>query len=389
MNPLAALPALAHRRPGGCVIEVGTPPTDVAVAPLYPALREVTAEIARGKAGQATIVLSTRRDERGRWDVEDSGVFLDWTPVRICAAFGLTAREEILQGVVREIKVAHPPNLGESTVTVTVQDLSLVADREHRRQVWGQEPVRSADAQIVPTVLGRNGLLPHPDSDLPVAAITVNQDGTDAALLRARAEANGYELLYEGRQVYFGPIARRMTGPPVQKPIIVGSGPDTTCLSVDIEVDGRRPDVVLVEFAAAKATGATAETVRVTPSLPRLGLEPVTSSGPGEHSLRMAGSGDDRDELRRRAQAKVDELSLKIKATGELDGTAYGHVLRVGHTVRLDGVGPRFSGSHLVDSVTHRFTPEGYTQKFTLLRNAYTDDGAVGAVSALAGVLGG
>ena len=65
---------------------------------------------------------------------------------------------------------------------------------------------------------------------------------------------------------------------------------------------------------------------------------------------------------------------MKITATGELDGTLYGHVLRVGEPVGVDGVGQRYGGIYYVDTVNHRFDIDGYRQTFTLLRNAYGDN---------------
>ncbi len=384
MSLLSVLLGEANREPGGCVIEVGPPYSDAKVIPLYPALREVTVDVARGKAGEARIVMSTRRGQDGRWDVEDSGVFVDWTPVRISAAFG-RRRKEILRGVVREIEVQHPPDIGDSSVTITVQDLSLVADREHRRKIWGSKEAPTNDFALVSEILKAYDLSLQKGSGAGLSATGLTQDGTDAAFLRSRAEANGYELLYEEDGVYFGPLRTRLSAPSTQATILVGAGTDTNCLSVVIEVDGRRPDVVRVAFAdGAKGQG---EAITAKPSLPLLGRDPVRSSGP-EHNLAMSGqAGADREQLQRAAQAKADELSMKIAVKGELDSTGYGHVLRVGRTVRVEGVGPRFSGTHLVDSVIHRFTPDGYTQRFRLLRNAYTDDASPALPSAIASVL--
>jgi len=63
-----------------------------------------------------------------------------------------------------------------------------------------------------------------------------------------------------------------------------------------------------------------------------------------------------------------------VVAEGELDGSLYGHVLRVGLPVGLDGVGDRHSGIYYVDRVTHVFDANGYRQQFTLLRNAVGDN---------------
>ena len=61
-------------------------------------------------------------------------------------------------------------------------------------------------------------------------------------------------------------------------------------------------------------------------------------------------------------------------ANGELDGSLYGHVLRIGEPVGVDGVGERYSGTYYVDAASHRFDVNGYKVTFRLLRNAYGDD---------------
>ena len=77
---------------------------------------------------------------------------------------------------------------------------------------------------------------------------------------------------------------------------------------------------------------------------------------------------------------------MKIKATGELDGALYGHVLRVGEPVGVDGIGQRYGGVYYVDTVDHVFDTSGYRQSFQLLRNAYGDN-LEEAGGVLAGVL--
>ena len=85
------------------------------------------------------------------------------------------------------------------------------------------------------------------------------------------------------------------------------------------------------------------------------------------------------DEIEARAQGMVNEASFRIRANGELDGTLYGHVLQVGGTVTVDGVGSRNGGVYYVDTVTHQFSPDGYRQQFQLIRNAVGETEAVGA----------
>ena len=104
-------------------------------------------------------------------------------------------------------------------------------------------------------------------------------------------------------------------------------------------------------------------------------------AGLGTPSIwRISREGDEPEEVTRaRAQAAANDHSFKIRATGELDGTLYGHVLRIGALVRVDGTGERNGGLYYTDRVTHAFTADGYRQRFELIRNATGDSDRVGA----------
>lgn len=372
------------REPAGLLVETGTPYSQLRTTELYPLLTEASVDVSRNKAIEARLVFESRRNPDGSWEVQDSGVFDRWTPLRLLVTFGVLRQEEVFRGFVRELKATHPDNPGESTVTVVAQDHSLAADRDHRRRVWGAE-VPTSDTVILSEVLARYRLTPDPANGQGLSGIEVNQDATDAAFLRSRAEANGYDLMYERGTVYFGP---QRLGSPEQDPILVAAGPDTNCVELGIETDARKPDAVVAEFTVGQGGTGTTREIRVEPDQRLLGTTPLRSDavGLGENVERMQGQGDDEEAIRRSAQAKVNELSMKTTATGVLDGTAYGHVLLAGRTVRVDGVGPTNAGSYFVDTVTHTFTAEGYRQRFQLLRNAVGDDG-LGALGAAPGSL--
>ena len=75
-------------------------------------------------------------------------------------------------------------------------------------------------------------------------------------------------------------------------------------------------------------------------------------------------------ELQTYAQAVVDDSAWAMTAEGELDTALYGEVLRAKRPVLVRGAGQRFSGTWYVERVLHTFTADGYTQRFTLRRNA-------------------
>lgn len=366
------------REPAECIISV----SGREVGEFYPFLLEITAECSRSAATEARLRFETRRNEQGRWTIQDAGVFVPWAPVKIEAAFG-SRREEIMRGYIREVAADYPQTPGDASVTVTCQDESIALDREHKRRNWGGD-VPASDQAILAAVAGEHGLAPDPGSDRGQSGLVLNQDATDIVFLQQRAAANGYELIFREGRIYFGPMR---VGVPPQETIMVYAGPDTHCFRFTARADGHRPDRVILQLASA--SGASVEERTVGPDLQLMGRESADSSGSGlpEFAWRMSRQGGRNEaELLPVAQRLANENAMKVRADGELDGTLYGHVLLPGLPVAVDGVGEWLSGIYYVDQVSHRFSVEGYRQGFTLLRNAYGDNVPAGG-SVLAGVM--
>lgn len=367
-----------EREPAECIITVA----GREIADFYPFLTEVTVAASRTAAATARLRFETRRDERGRWAIQDAGVFVTWATIKIEAAFG-TRREEVFRGYVREVAADYPRNAAEASITVECQDDSLALDREQRRRNWGAD-APATDQLILTTIAGDYGLMLHPDSGAGQTGLVLNQDATDIAFLRERAEANGYELIFNAGQIYFGPLRVNAAS---QETILVYAGPDTHCSRFSVRSDGHRPERVMLQLAATSGDQVDEQTV--TPDLPLMGTQSAESQGAGlrDFTWRMSRQGGrNQSELQARAQRQANENALRVRAEGELDGTQYGHVLQVGLPVAVDGVGDWLAGRYYVDSVSHRFSVDGYSQNFTLLRNAYGDN-VPATASVLAGVM--
>jgi len=367
----------ARREPAECVIRVD----GEEIEELYPFLVEVTVETSRVESGVATLRFESRRDEEGQWTVQDAGIFRTWARISIEAAFGGTA-EEVLRGYVREVNADYPQN-GHATVTVECQDESIALDRQHRRRAWGGDAPTS-DAAILGEILSSHALSPDGENAEGQSDLVVNQDGTDIEFLRARAQANGYELVFARGEVYFGPWRVDAEAQPT---ILVQAGPATNCIRFSTTSDGHQADAVTYELADSEGSGTTSETVD--PDLPLMGTESAdsASSGLDPFTWRLTREGGrDATALAATAQRRANELSMRVRAQGELDGSLYGHVLRVAEPVGVDGVGSWLGGTYYVDSVSHRFDQAGYRESFVLLRNAYGDDLELGS-SVLAGIL--
>jgi hypothetical protein len=365
---LPDLLTINFREPAECVIRVGAAGEEI--SDLYPFLVEVTVDSRRDQPAVATLKFESRRDEQGQWLVQDSGLLTPWEPMVIEAVFGSTT-EEVMRGFIRQIDARYPEDTGATTVTVECQDDSLQLDREHLREAWGAE-APTTDQEIVTRIIDNYGLTLDAESGAGQGNLVINQDETDISFLRQRAEANGYDLIFRGGSVYFGPM--QLDAAP-QATIMVYAGQSTNCLRFDVSDDGHQADRVSFDRAPTEGDGIVSETVE--PDLPLLGNEAATDQGSGlpEFAWRMSREGEmGEDEWQARAQRRANELSLRIKAEGELDGSLYGHVLRVGEPVGVDGVGDRYGGIYFVDTVNHVFNMDGYRQHFTLLRNAYGDN---------------
>ncbi|HVK55996.1 MAG TPA: hypothetical protein VM532_13330 [Burkholderiales bacterium] len=381
------------RAPAECVIEVNQQP----IEDLYPFLVEVTVETGRTEPAVATLTFESRRDEHGEWLVQDATgidgreyVLREWSSILIKAVFG-DREEEVLRGFIRQVKAEYPEDQGAARVIVECQDESLQLDREHRRKTWGTTDAPMSDTQIVTEMLGSYSplSLDAESASGQSGLVGLNQDGTDIRFLKDRAEANGYELIFRGGTVYFGPM--RIDMPTPQDTIMVYAGADSNCLSINVQSDSHQPDAV--SFDLPGTDNASSTTYTVEPDLKVLGQTRASSADRGLTPFvwKLTGeSGADEARLRAKAQQKANDADIhKVAADGELDGTLYGHVLLPGLPVIVDGLGSRLSGTYYVDAVSHTFSPLGYKQRFKLLRNAWGEDiTALPTANPLANVMG-
>ncbi len=384
MVSLSALLDPGFTQPASCLIEVGEDNADIGdFANLVTSVELTTSRV---EAATGTIIIEDRRKEDGQWMAADSGLFTRWAPIRVSADFQ-THTEEIFRGFITQPKPSYPNSGGETTLELAVQDEGAALDREQMRTIWG-EAAPMSDLDILTELISPLGLAPDGESGQGQSSRSLSQDATPIVFLRERANANGYDLIFSEGLVYFGP--KRLEGE-AQAPIMVYAGKASNCLSLEINDDGQRPDAVRFDHAPQRE-GAETTTETVSPDVPALGQSPVADEGAslGTPSVwRVSKEGDEtEEELRARAQALVNENSFRIRANGELNGSLYGHVLKVGRTVTIDGTGGRYGGLYFVDKVVHIFTPEDYQQQFELIRNATGEtDGPLGALSAAASAI--
>ena len=367
-----------RRQPAECIIELD----GQEIEDIYPALVSVEVVATRDQFATAVLILESRRLEDGSWLVQDDPRFKPWVTVNIRAQFGDDS-EEVMRGFVRSVSADYPAEKGAGKVTVTCQDHSLLLDREQINTPRGEgSPI--ADGAIASEIAANHGLGLLEPIGVGQTVVHRTQNLTDIRFLQGRARANGYDLLFRDGMLYFGPMRLDAETQPT---IMVYAGPDTNCIKFDLNNCGHRPEKVAYEVAAE--VGSDSQPQEVTPDIRLLGNEPADSSAMGMNDfvwrpLRRGIS--DETEMQALAQGMVNQQAMRISVDGELDGSSYGHVLRVGEPVGVDGVGERYSGTYFVDQVTHRFGVSGYISSFKLLRNAYGDDLAPSG-NPLAGVI--
>jgi hypothetical protein len=390
MVSLAGLLDPGFRQPPACLIQVGEGLEDIGdIAPL---VASVEIQTSREETWSGTIVIEDRRKEDGTWTAADSGLFLRWAPILISADFQ-THQEEIIRGYITNLTPEYLANPAEAKLTIEFQDSGAGLGREQMRRLWGEDaPI--TDLLILTELVGDIDITPDPLSAQGQSSRALTQEATPIQFLRERARANGFELIFDGGLVYFGP--RRLDGTP-QAPIMVYAGRATNCRSFTLADKTDSPDEVRADMAP-REEGAEAEVQSFTPDETPLGTSAAAEEGAGLGTpsvWRLGREGDETpEETAARAQALVNDHAFKIRGSGELDGSLYAHVLKPGRPVTIDGVGIRYGGLYYVDKVSHSFDADGYTEGFEVMRNATGDSAAAAgplspASSALASVFAG
>jgi phage protein D len=246
-------------------------------------------------------------------------------------------------------------------------------DRNCRRVTW-DEGRESLD--IIREIIAPYGLTLQTDlSSTPLDSR--HQNKTDYRFIRELAEENNYEWYLRDRQggvreLYYGPP--RASAQASGNKLMIHAGRQTNCMSFNVSYDGYQPDRIRV--STAPLSGDEIEQASEAPGLQLFGNRGADSSDSGLEDFEWClppGDGNNQETAQASAQGEAEERSFKLKATGRLDGTAYGGLLLPGTVVEVGGSGAN-NGKWYVDSATHSFDASGYHVDFTLIRNAAAGD---------------
>jgi hypothetical protein len=280
----------------------------------------------------------------------------------------------LMDGVIirQEVGIANQP--GQSTLTLTGEDLTVLMDLEERpgdsfpsMPHFAQVAVivgRYAQFGIVPLVI------PEIFPDVPMVTQRIDfQKGTDLGYVNELAKANGYVFYLDPgpapgmSRAYFGPEVR--LGVP-QHALNVNMDGLSTVDQLTFSFDGtaREEPQVRIQIPATRVS-----TVLPVPEVsvlrPPLALKPAPA-------LRKKVIEDtakkDIAQAQAEALAKAAESADAVSGSGQLDVLRYGFVLRPRELVGVRGAGITYDGLYYVKSVTHNLRRGSFTQNFTLAR---------------------
>lgn len=222
------------------------------------------------------------------------------------------------------------------------------------------------ESDIVETVASAVGIRVKATSTAEKLDYVLQRNQTDLAFIRDRAARIGYELLVEGTTLVFRPLK------PQGKAILTLQREDLLAFSPRLSTLGQVNKVEVRSWDAQQQ-------------------KPMVEGKAGDGDVvalgKTVGIATTAREFGRTAYAVIDQGAISPQeaqtiAQGQLNRMALGYItgdgacqgnsaLRMGHLIRIEGVGQRFSGDYYVTTTTHRYgVGEGYRTEFSFRRNA-------------------
>lgn len=313
------------------------------------------------------------KDAASGWTVLDDDLFPRFAKINLKLSAGIGLPEPMIEAYVIEAKVDFSNQPGRSVLNVIAMDSTILMNLQEKVQEWPD----MADSDIASAIFSlpeynfQSVVEPtgssHHETDQKII-----QRGTDIQFLKDLARRNGYECYVESNLLtgeiegHFHP-AKLDQGS--QGVLSVNMGAATNVNSFNLRYD-------MIRSTATKVTGLEVETLSDQParadsqSQTLLGGESTLGSDK-QRLMLLSRTGMARTgELQTYAQAIADKSSWTITAEGEINTVSYGGILRAKRPVNVRGLGPKFSGTYYVEKVAHLISGDGYTQRFSLRRNA-------------------
>jgi len=277
--------------------------------------------------------------------------------------------EVLIDGIITHHQFQPSNEPGQSTLTVTGKDVSVMLDLKEKNAKFENQP----DFVIVTRLLieyAQYGLVPQVTStaDVPIMIQRIpRQQETDMRFIQRLAQRNGYVFYIEPltlgvNTAYWGP-ENRLSLP--QSALTMNMGPATNLKSLSFARDPLAP----VETEGSFVEPFTKMSLPI-PSLPSLRVPPLAlcPDQPQRKILQRETAGQSPVTAATTALASVTNSPVSVTGTGEIDTLRYGSVLRARKPVGVRGVGFNYDGNYYVSRVTHTIERGKYEQRFSISR---------------------
>jgi len=277
--------------------------------------------------------------------------------------------EVLIDGIITHQQFQPSNEPGQSTLTVTGKDVSLMLDLEEKNAKFENQP----DSLIVTRLLlgyAQYGLLPKisPTTDVPIMLQRIpRQQETDLRCIQRLAQRNGYVFYVEPVTVgvntaYWGPENRLSL---LQPALSMNMGPQTNLKSLSFSRDALAP----VETEGSFVEPFTKMSLPI-PSLPSLRIPPLALSPDKAQRKTLQRQTASQAPLTAAttALAAATNSPPSVTGMGEIDTVRYGAVLRARKLVGVRGAGFSYDGNYYVSRVTHTIERGKYEQKFMVSR---------------------
>jgi hypothetical protein len=281
----------------------------------------------------------------------------------------------IMDGVVTNQELTPSSEPGQSTLTVTGSDLSVLMDIVQVKRPLPPGEAAQVNLLLLPYMMfGVTPIVIPPlfMNFLPPSEKIESQTSTDLAHIQNLAGRCGYVFYVDpgpvpGRSIaYFGPNIRI----PVPQPALnINMDAETNVESLSFSLDGLAKELLIVTIMdpVAQRAPITVPIPDVNILQPPLGQRPTL---PAKISFSCGMADDKPPSVLARALGRLLKGSNNaITVSGTLDVLRYGRVLRSRLVVGVRGAGVAYDGLYYVDSVTHDVKRGEYKQSFQLSRD--------------------
>jgi hypothetical protein len=282
----------------------------------------------------------------------------------------------ISDGMVTRQEVAPSSEPGQSTITVTGEDMAMVMDRVEMPFMRFPGMNDAAQAAVILSKYAAFGIVPivippiFPDTPVPTEEVPT-QNGTDFSYLRQLARRNGYVFYVEpgpapGANIaYWGPDIRI---PIPQSALNINMDAQTNVESLSFSFDGLAKKVTVLTVL-----DPVTKKITIPVPVPSLNIlrPPLGARLPLPGKVEFYQYGTKLTVTKAIARALGISLASRdaISASGTLNVVRYGRVLRSRLLVGVRGAGLAYDGLYFVNSVTHNLKRGEYKESFRLSRD--------------------